>query len=56
MKPVVFLSVKTYVDGGGSLEQYERTNSMAFSPHANYTDRRPPLVDEFNANFLLVEG
>jgi hypothetical protein len=25
---------------------YSKTNSVALSPQANYTDRRPPLVDE----------
>jgi hypothetical protein len=33
----------------------QRTNSVAFSPHVNYTDRGPPFVDEVSANFMRVK-
>jgi hypothetical protein len=36
---------------GRKVERNRPTNSVVLSPQANYTDRRPPLVGEFNASF-----
>jgi hypothetical protein len=35
----------------GSTTVQTKTNSVAFSPQANYTDRTAPHVGEVNANF-----
>jgi hypothetical protein len=34
----------------------KQTNSVALSPQANYTDKRPPLVDEIQCQLLWIEG
>jgi hypothetical protein len=33
-----------------------KKNSVALSPRANYTDWRPPLVDEIECQLLRIEG
>jgi hypothetical protein len=35
---------------------YLLTYSVALSPRANYTDGRPPLVDEIQRQLLWIEG